>query len=156
MTWGRVKEYRQLLTFLSQILPSEALKPHKNILKKATDSMCFVIRRWWGFLAQTSLILDSQNLLKPYFTNYLDMLIIWGRDTIDANRMEHTEEKAPLGGCWALLPVQPESQDVNVAQVISSHLIDFFFFIINSYSATSTLKGGGQSMSSSHLKGKAH
>lgn len=77
MTWGRVKEYRQLLPFLSQILPTAALKPHKN-KKKATDSMYFVIRRWWCFLAQTSLILDSQNLLKPYFTNYLDMLIIWG------------------------------------------------------------------------------
>lgn len=88
--------------------------------------MCFVIRRWWCFLAQTSLILDSQNLLKPYFIfNYLDMLIIWGHDNIDANRMEHSEEKVPLGWCWALLPDQPESQDVNLVQAISWH-IDFW------------------------------
>lgn len=62
--------------------------------------MCFVIRKRWCFLAPTSLILDSQNLLKPYFTNYLDMLIIWCHDNIDANRMEHTEEKVPLGWCY--------------------------------------------------------
>lgn len=51
------------------------------------------------FSCTNILNIDIQNLLKPYFISYLDMLIICSHDNIDGNRMEHTEEKAPLSWC---------------------------------------------------------